>query len=112
MDDLWQGNIGFRDGDGGKLINTLQAKYRVLSTKVTVGTSATEIPTTPLSKRRGMLIQNISGNIIYLGGSNVSTTNGFRLYPRVVHIGNYSDDVDVYGVVAAGTEDIIAFEGA
>ena len=78
---------------------------------VTVGASPTKIPTSPLSKRKTLLIMNISTNIVYIGNSAVTTSNGFPIYPRgVLHI-SIEDNVDIYGI-ASGNSACRILEGA
>ena len=111
MDDFWQGNIGFRDGEGGKLIQTLQLRYGLKTQEVSVTTSATALPTTPYSKRRSLLIQNAGTAVIYIGGSDVTTANGFPLYPRGVLRVDAADDVTIYAI-AGSTQAVRVLEGA
>ena len=111
MDDFWQGNIGFRDGYGGKLIQTLQVRYGLKSQAVNVGVVATALPTTALGKRRSMLIQNTGTDVVYIGGSDVTTANGFPLYLRGVIRIDVADDVEIFGIASA-TQAVRLLEGA
>lgn len=74
-----------------------------LSTLVSVGTSPTLLPENALSQRRSMLIFNDSGETLYIGGVNVTTSTGFPVLDQ-----SYSPPIDagehmkVYGVMASG----------
>lgn len=82
-----------------------------LSTAITVGTTATALPSTPLSNRRTLIVyNNDSSATLYLGGSGVTTASGFP-----VAAGSYSPPIDagpnmvVYGV-SSGSINIRVFE--
>ena len=84
----------------------------IKSGTVTATTSATAIPTTALSKRKSILIINISSVVVYIGASDVTTSNGFPLYPRaIIHL-SIEDNISVYGIVASGTGELRCLEGA
>src|SRR3972149_2502914 len=62
--------------------------------EVSVGTSATKIPTTALAGRRSLTILNIGSAPIYLGASAVTVAAGaFWTF-------NVGDDVDIYGIAS------------
>ncbi len=46
------------------------------SSNVTVASTPTALPSTPLANRRTLILYNNSANTIYLGGADVNTTNG------------------------------------
>jgi hypothetical protein len=75
------------------------------SAKVTVTTSPTLVVPKD-DKPRTIYIHNSAGVIIYLGGANVTTSNGY-------HLGNGESqelfvptNETLYGIVAAGTHDL------
>lgn len=103
-------NEGVRESDS-KLWIGLIATRSIRQQAVTVATSATKIPTTPLSNRRTLLIENESANVVYLGDSTVTTANGFPIYPRQTMQINIEDDIDIYGI-ASGSSAIRVLEGA
>jgi len=78
----------------------------VKSAAVTVGTTATLLFAAD-NKNRNIYIHNGGGAKVYIGGSNVTTSNGYHL------ANNESFDVFIplgetfYGVVASGTNDVI-----
>lgn len=89
-------------------INGLNGAF--LSTKVSVTTTATALPTTALTHRRGLLVYNNSSVSLYIGDSTVDT-NGF-----IIPASSYSppfdagDQMTLYGVVATGTADVRVIE--
>ena len=87
-------------------------QFALKSSAVTITDSPTKIPTSPLDKRKSILIQNNGTVVAYLGASNVSTTNGFPIYPRGVAHMTIEDTVDVFGIVATGTVNFRILEGA
>ena len=88
-------------------------KIGILSTNVTVTTSATALPTTALSGRRAVALYNNSASTttVYIGNSSVTATNGFPLTSSCPAITiDASDDITVYGIVSAGTADLRVLE--
>ena len=51
-------------------------------------------------------IHNDHGNKVYLGGSNVSSTNGFHLNNDTVVIVEVPADNELYAIAATGSGDI------
>lgn len=81
-----------------------------LSTLVTVGTQPTPLPATPITQRRSLLIFNDSGETLYIGGANVTTSNGLPVldqsYSPPIDAGEY---MKIYGIMASGG-DVRVFE--
>ena len=83
----------------------------VKSRAVTVTTTPTPLPEEVLAYRRSMVAYNNSSQTVYVGGSDVSTTNGIP-----VPAGTYSPAFDcgprmiVYGVVASTTANVRTME--
>lgn len=77
--------------------------------QATIGTT----PTLIVAKRTGrdtVVIENTGTTAVYLGASNVSTTNGLLL-PGVVGASVALETTDaVYGIVASGTQVVAAVE--
>lgn len=75
------------------------------SSVVTVSTSATKLPDTPLEYRRSLIIFNNSSNTIYLGGSDVTTSTGLP-----VSADSYSPPIDaganmhIYAIAGSSSE--------
>jgi len=84
----------------------------VNTTATTVTTSLTPLPAYGvLANRRAITIYNNGSSTLYIGGSDVTTTNGLP-----VPAGSYSPALDagvrtiVYGVVASGSVDVRVME--
>lgn len=81
------------------------------SRNITVGTTPTPLPDEVLAFRRSLIIYNNSTGDLYVGGQDVSSTNGL-----IVPTESYSPVIDagpkliIYGIVASGTADARVFE--
>lgn len=73
-------------------------------TQVTVGASAIALLSSPLTNRKRILVQNVSGNrTLYLGNSSsVTTSDGIRLSPGAAIELDAGPAIDLYGI-ANGT---------
>ena len=71
---------------------------------VSVGTSATAIPTTAAVGRISIGIHNIGINTIYLGDSTVTAVNGFPLEPGEKLSFDLDANVVLYGISSATNE--------
>lgn len=104
-------NTRMKDGDGRQMFDLL-AISSVLTQSVPVSSvTATKLPTTPLGSRRWVRFFNNDTIVIYIGGSNVSTSNGWPVYPRQSETFAIWDSCDVYGIAASGTPNMIVMEG-
>jgi len=94
---------------------TIAFKYSIETAVVSVGTTATALPTTALVGRKYIEVQNIGSSIVYLGDSTVTAdeaaTGGIQLVPRAVWREPYDHTVVIYGIVAASTCKIVVGEG-
>lgn len=85
------------------------------SRAVTVTTTATRLDTADETDSYGgsvIAIYNLSASTVYVGGSDVTTANGF---PVEASTGKFSVDSQVttdalYGIVATGTAEVRVFE--
>lgn len=84
---------------------------RIKSSATTVSTTATAIPATALTGRRSIVVQNTGANDIYLGASDVTTSNGYPLSAGESLSLDLDGAVILYGIVAAGTETVRIIEG-
>lgn len=81
------------------------------SRTVTITTSITPLPEEVLSNRRSLVIYNNSDQTIYVGGSDVTTSNGLP-----VPAGTFSPAFDsgprmiIYGIVASSTAEVRTLE--
>lgn len=75
---------------------------------VTVATTATLLTPAPGSSRTAgfsVTVHNPAGQVVYLGGSDVTTANGFILAVSTTSpIWTLEEDEQLYGIVAATTQ--------
>jgi len=86
-------------------------KSRILSSAVTISTTATAIPSTALVGRQSILVKNTGSADIYLGPSGVTTANGYPLAAGAEVSIDLGEKVVLYGIVASGTETVRIIEG-
>lgn len=75
-------------------------------TSVSVGTSATALPSTPLSGRKLLILTNNGTQTVYLGDSSVTTSNGLPLLPSSSLIIEAGETCIWYGIVPSGSCDV------
>jgi hypothetical protein len=99
----------------GELRVANKAETAILQQVVTVGTTALPLPATPLTARKNLMVQMLSGGELYIGSGTVTNTGA----TRGVQLGrggfltlDVSDDVDVYGVANAAGKDVAVLEMA
>lgn len=111
MTKVFSPNENVRDPDG-TLRWGLIIRKTFLQQNLTIGTDSAKIPTSPLSNRINILIVNNStdGQILYIGDSTVSTTNGYPVYIRQAVSFYIEDSVDIYGVSSAAGANIRIIE--
>lgn len=111
---LFTPNENIRDRSDGTLRWGLVIRKTFRQQNLTVGTSATKLPTSPLTDRISLLIVNnsTSGQIVYIGDSTVSSANGIPLFPKQGMPITIEDNIDVYGVSSASGADIRILEGS
>ena len=91
-------------------VNPLRGAFK--ASAVSVGTTAAALPASNLSNRRSIIVYNNDASAaLYVGGSDVSTTNGIP-----VAAGTFSPPVDagssmvLYGIVASGSVNVRVLE--
>lgn len=87
----------------------------VLSTKVSVTTTAGQIPASSLANRKKLMVQNIGSATVFLGGSAVTAsgaTQGASLLKGDIYKEDLGPSAALFGIVASGTNDVIALECA
>lgn len=89
--------------------------YQIRTQIVSVAVTATKLPTTPLVGREYIQIQNVGAQTVYIGTSTVTadtaSTGGTQLLPYATWYTNYDNTVDIYGIVAATTCNVVVEEG-
>jgi hypothetical protein len=92
-------------------ININALKGLPKSSSVSISTKATRLPETALEQRRSLIIFNNSGATIYIGGADVTTSNGLPVlnqsYSPPIDAGQY---MAVYGISVAGNAEVRVFE--
>lgn len=77
--------------------------------------TAGKLPATPLKGRDEVVIQNVGNIAVYLGNTAVTAdtagTGGYLLLPRAGYVYKYKHTVDIYGVVASGSGQVLVQEG-
>jgi len=84
----------------------------ILATAVSVGTTATALPTTALSNRESILIVNNCSATEYIGGSGVTTSSGIPLAAGDHLSKDAGPSVAFFAIVATGTCDTRVVEAA
>ncbi len=100
----YSGSNGLTDATTGQPFIGLTIRNTIRQNTVSITTAATAIPATPLSKRKVLIIVNISANIIYLGDSSVTTSDGFQLRQQQSIQINIDDSVVIYGIAGSASE--------
>ena len=89
--------------------------YKVLTTVVSVGVTATALPATAMVGREYIQLQNVGTATIFVGDANVTAdtaaTGGTQILPYAYWIKDYDHTIVVYGIVAAGTQNGVVEEG-
>ncbi len=92
-------------------ININPLKGTAKSNFVTVGTTPTPLPSTPLANRRSMIIFNNGTGTIYLGGSDVTSTNGLPVPASTDSPAlDAAANMIIYGISSTGTNDVRILE--
>lgn len=81
----------------------------LVSTAVSVTTTATALPSSAASGRKRILIQNLDDGYLYVGSASVSTSNGVEIAPKGTLTLPLGASV-LYGRVASGTADVRVLE--
>ena len=110
------GNIKFEVLSGVNLnrlpvISADTIKVQFSDSLVTVNTTASSLTPNPLANRVTMLVSNVSGATLFIGGSSVTTLTGTRLQDGQSVSFNVIEAVDLYGI-ATGTVSARILEGA
>jgi len=89
--------------------------YQIKTQIVSVAITATKLPTTPVVGREYIRVQNVGAQTVYIGASTVTAdtaaTGGIQLLPYGVWQEAYDHTIDVYGIVAGTTCNVVVEEG-
>ena len=89
----------------------LRIAGKLVPSAVSVGTTATAIPTTAATGRISILVTNNGTNTVYLGDSTVTTINGTPLEVGEKLPMDLDKNVVLYGITSTGTSDVRVLEG-
>jgi len=90
-------------------------QHGVLQQVVSIGAVPTPIPLVAYGNRINMLIQNTGANTIFIGSATVTAagaTQGIQLPVNATMNFTISESVVLYGIVAAGAENLNILEGS
>lgn len=90
------------------LVNS-SAAIAVKSSAATATDAAAQVLATPLAGRRKVLVQNLGTKSVYLGASDVSTTNGIELLKRTSVELEIGEHVDLYTICDTGETAALRF---
>lgn len=94
------------------LVYNLVFKSTLKARNVSVLSSATLLPDVPLARRMSVIIQNYGNEVLFIGSSDVTINDGFPILPRATLQLSIEEEVNVYGIVAAGPCNVRILEGA
>ena len=98
-----------KDPSGVSLPNA--ACYRVKTKTLTVGTAAAVLLQCATDNRRNVLVvQNTSGGILYIGGSDVTTANGIKLSAGQIMSLDFLSQCEVWAVSDTAAQDVRVLE--
>jgi hypothetical protein len=75
-----------------------------------VTNTAAAIPASNLANRKYLFLQNLGNRSIYIGGSGVNTSTGFRLSSGATMDARIGAAVSVYAITDSGTQDVRLLE--
>lgn len=87
-------------------VDLLGVSGSIVVTQVTVTTSATALPATPLTGRRCIELYNTSTTAIEVGPSGVTYGGGRPLLQDQPLSLDLTEDVPIYGITESGTADL------
>jgi len=107
--------IPFMMDASGKLLvsgdlNVASPNTSIASVAVTVGVTEVALPTTALSGRDEIIIQNNGSVPIFIGPTGVTTSSGLEIGKRSNVTLNLGPSVDVYGISGTAGQDVRVFE--
>ena len=90
--------------------------YIILTSQIiSLGITPSKLPSSPLVGRDFVLLQNVGTGTIYVGNTFVTAdtagTGGYQLLPSGEWIAAYESNVDVYGLMSAGSGQVLIQEG-
>ena len=95
-------------------VNLVPLDMGLTQQTVVVNVNSTAIPSTPLSGRKTMIIQNTGSNTVYIGNSTVTadtnSTGGVQVLAGKSFQADFGADSILYGIVASGNSTVAVLE--
>ena len=82
-----------------------------VASATTVSNVATAIPTANAEGRACVILYNNGSKTVYIGGSSVTSSDGFPLEPGDSIPIDLGEDVILYGITITGTSEVRTLEG-
>ena len=101
------------DPEPAQNVRVVGSAGQVVQQVVSVTTTATKLPTTPITGRKVVIMQNLCSTDVWLGKSTVTatgSTRGLKLQPGASANFEAGPTIDGYGIVGSGTCDVAVFE--
>lgn len=102
-------NDWFKDSTG-RTVHDVTVQVQIKTQKISVLTTAIPLPSTALTDRQFVRIMNVGSSVMYIGGSDVTSSNGWQILPLAVETIAIEDTAIIYGI-SAGSVDVIVMEG-
>lgn len=102
-------NSWFQDSTG-RIVHDVTIRVGTRTQRLTITTTAVLLPVAALQNRQFIKIQNVGGATVYLGGPDVTTSNGWNVLPFATETFSIEDIGEMYAI-SAGSVDIIIMEG-
>lgn len=102
-------NDWFKDSQN-RTVHDVTVQVEVKTQRINVTTTRTALPVTALTDRQFVRIMNVGSSNMYIGGADVTTSNGWPILPYAVETIAIEDIATIYGI-SAGSVDVIVMEG-
>lgn len=106
--------LNTRTGTGSVVLNPedFSVSIGIETAAITVSTSATPLPQSPMEYRRALVVHNASSSTVYLGNANVTVANGLILAAgeKIAFDMQGNSNVKLYAIVASSTAEIRIME--
>lgn len=94
----------------GNTVHDVTVRIQIKTQKISVLTSAIPLPSVALTDRQFVRFMNVGSSVMYIGGADVTTNNGWQILPFAVETIAIEDTAVIYGI-SGGSVDIIVMEG-
>lgn len=94
----------------GYVFVTEAADCQIVTSDLNAGLALLPLPATPLAARRRMYIRNNASEVIYVGGSDVTTANGYPIPVDEELVLDITDDIIVYVISGMAVQNVRVLE--